>query len=552
MHSSIAAQIWEIWGRKRTSIYLVLGISVAAGLLSWLLPESVHKAEGGHLLLELLAFHAGAAVILLVLAIFSYTEWNPQNGSAGFPQRLFVLPVTSFQLVAVPMLLGVVGMEMVAFAWIAFAARAEDRGSTVAVVLGVYVVLYQTILWTLPRLRSMRMLVLGLTGVPLIMLPIFPFMRHLSQNEFVDVFLALAFAGFLTSWVSVAYQRSGGGPNLSWVKTAARPAWPRRSHRDRIFRSAQSAQFWFEWRRSGLVLPLLVGSLLALVIGPLSWYFRNDGTDSLRILVVIVVMPSILALATGKAFSRPDFWSSELSIPGFIAVRPQSTVEMVAIRIKVAGVSTVISWLLVLTFLGLWLPFWANLDSIAMVRGVLWEIHGHAVYPQYAIGALGIVGSMFLTWRFLIGGLWLGLSGNNRVFALSAIPYVVVPLLGLPALLVGLRFQQSVLDWIHDKVGPLTPILMWLAAVAVLAKLWLAAYSWRGIPARHVREYLAIWLGGTACLVVYAILLSGVLESLLPSDTYRLRNLVMFVALLIIPLGRIGLAPKFLDRNRHR
>jgi hypothetical protein len=86
--------------------------------------------------------------------------------------------------------------------------------------------------------------------------------------------------------------------------------------------------------------------------------------------------------------------------------------------IKVAAVTTVISWVLVLAFLALWLPLWANHDSIAMLRGMLWQLHGHFVYPQYAIGVFGIIGCMFLTWRFLIGGLWLGLSGNNKVFAL--------------------------------------------------------------------------------------------------------------------------------------
>jgi hypothetical protein len=553
MHSTIAAQTWEIWSRKRTAIRLVIAITGAGGLLNAVLPDSIHSAEGGHLLLELLAFHAGAAVLLLVLAIFSYTEVNTQNGSAGFPQRLFVLPVTSFQLVAVPMILGVVGMEFVAFAWMAFAARSENRSPTVALVLGVYMVLFQTILWTLPRLGSMRMLVLGLTGVTMIMLPIFPFARRLSQGEFAGRLVGLAFVAFLTSWAYVARERSGGGWNLSqFVKSLARPTLERLPRRDRIFNSAQSAQFWFEWRRSGLVLPLLVGSLLAIVIGPLSWYFRHDGTDSLRILVATLAMPAILALAIGKAFSRPDFWSSELNIPGFIAVRPLSTVDMVAVKLRVAAVSTIISWLLVLAFLALWLPFWANLDSIAMVRGVFWQIHGHTVYPQYAIAVLGIITGIFLTWRFLVGGLWLGLSGKNRVFALAAVPYVLVPVFGIPALFVALAFQESVLEWIHKKIGPLTPVLLWLAAAAVIAKFWVAAYTWHGISAHHVRRYLRIWFGGTAFLIAFAVLLWGVLGSVLPSDTYQLRSLLILIAMLVIPLARIGLAPTFLSRNRHR
>jgi hypothetical protein len=553
MHSTIAAQIWEIWSRRRTSIRLAVGISAAGGLVNWILPESIHMSEEARILVELLAFHAGAAVLLLTLAIFSYTEVNPQNGSAGFPQRLFALPVSSFQLVAVPMLLGVVGMEIVALAWMAFAARPGDRSPTVPLTLGVYMVLFQTILWTLPRLRTMRMLVLGLSGVTMIMMPIFPFVRRLSRVEYASWLVGLAFAAFLTSWIYVARQRSGGsGFNLSWVKSLAWPEWNRLPRRDRIFSSAQSAQFWYEWRRCGLVLPLFVGSLFAVIIGPLSWSFRNDGSDSLRILVAILAMPPILALAIGKAFSRPDFWSGELNIPGFIAVRPLSTVDMVAIKIKVAAVSTIVSWTLVLAFLTLWLSSWANLDSIALIRGVLWEIHGHSVYPQYAIAVLGVVALMSLTWGFLIGDLWLGLSGNNKVFALSAIPYVIVPVFAVPGLLIGLRFQESVLGWLYDKVGPFSTIFFWVAVAAVIAKFWVAAFAWRGVSSQHVRRYLAVWAGGTICLVVFAIFLWGVLGSILPSDSYRLRNSLILLAMLTLPLARIGLAPTFLARNRHR
>jgi hypothetical protein len=553
MHSTIAAQIWEIWSRKRTAIRLVIALSAGGGLLNAALPENVHSSEGGYFLLELLAFHAGAAVVLLTLSIFSYTEVNPVNGSAGFPQRLFVLPVTSFQLVAVPMIVGVAGMEAATLAYMVLAGNPDVRNPAIALVAGVYMVLFQTILWTLPRLGALRMLVLGLTGVTLMMLPIVLALHGISRTEFVGGYLGLALIAFLTSWIYVARQRSGGaGLNLSAFTTLARPAWARRPHRDRMFSSAQSAQFWFEWRRCGLVLPLLVGALLAVVIGPLSWYHRSNGSDSLRILAATLAMPPILALAIGKAFSRPDFWSGELQIPAFIAVRPISTADLVATKIKVAAVSAIVSWILVLIFLMLWLPFWANLDSIAMVRTALWQIHGHSVYPQYALGVLGIAALALLCWRFLIGGLWLGLSANNKVFALSAIPYVLVPIFAIPGLFVGLRFPVSVLEWLQDKVGRFTPIFVWVAAAAVIAKLWLATFSWRGISADYVRRYVSIWAGSTACLVAFAVFVWGVLGSVLPSDAYRLRTTLILLAMLVVPLARIGLAPTFLGRNRHR
>jgi hypothetical protein len=204
-----------------------------------------------------------------------------------------------------------------------------------------------------------------------------------------------------------------------------------------------------------------------------------------------------------------------------------------------------------LGFLAVWLSLWANLDSIGMIRGVLWQIHGHSVYPQYALAVLGIVAGMLVTWRFLVGDLWLGLSGNNGLFALSAVPYVLVPVFAIPALVVALRFNESVLDWIRDNLGQLMPVLMWLAAAAVVAKLWMAVFSWRDTPPERVRRYLSVWAGGTVCLIVAAVLFWDVLRVLLPSDSYRLRSLLVFIALIAMPLARVGLAPAFLSKNRH-
>jgi hypothetical protein len=87
------------------------------------MPDSIREksfdrfASGTALLLGILNQSFIAASLLLVLAIFSYTEFNPQTDSIGFPHRLFVLPVTSFLLVAVPIWLGVAVIELVALSW---------------------------------------------------------------------------------------------------------------------------------------------------------------------------------------------------------------------------------------------------------------------------------------------------------------------------------------------------------------------------------------------------------------------------------------------------
>ena len=93
----------------------------------------------------------------------------------------------------------------------------------------------------------------------------------------------------------------------------------------------------------------------------------------------------------------------------------------------------------------------------------------------------------------------------------------------------------------------------WIAALAVITKFWVAAFSWRNIAPQRIRQYLVIWLGSTLCLIALAMLVwAGYLRYFLPSDIYRLRSLLILVALLVIPFARVGLAPSALARNRHR
>jgi hypothetical protein len=549
MGSPVVTLAWDIWLRNRTSIKVLIGILLFTSAYTAVMPDvRDSRADAG-----MLGFYVTVVALLLLLAIFGYTEFNPQRGTTGFPHRLFVLPVTTFKLVALPTILGVISVEVVVLAWTPFVMGAEDRSFWIAIGFGVFMVLYQTVLWTLPGLKSLRLLVIGLVGVFLIILRAFPFVQRLPDITVMGLLGGVALVAFLVSWTSVSRQRSGASWSLSSlnafsldrlrVTASGRP-------RSRIpFRSPHAAQFWLEWRRSGSVLPLLTGALLVLVIGPLSWFLRDDGPGSMNILLAVLAMPMILALAVGKAFSKPDFWSKELSVPEFIVVRPLASTDIVGIKLKVAAVSTAVSWLLVLAFVALWFPLSANLDSFAMVRGTLWMIHGHSVYPQYAIAVLLLIAGMLLTWRFMIGGLWLGLAGNSRVFAFSAAPYVILPLFVLPAILI---MEQPILDWIAENTRRWLPPLVWIAAAGVVIKFWLAAFSWRRIEPDYVRRYLPVWLGGAVCLTVLAFLLGDLLSLFLPEDTYRLRNLLILIGLQIVPVARLGLAPAFLDKNRHR
>src|SRR5262249_54932225 len=148
---------------------------------------------------------------------------------------------------------------------------------------------------------------------------------------------------------------------------------------------------------------------------------------------------------------KPDFWSTDLSLPGFVAVRPLASGEIVIIKLKVAALSAAVSWFLVLVFLSIWLPLCANLDALMPIRTFFRTLSESLGFARYPFGALSILAGAFVTWRFLVSGMWIGHSGNRKFFAASAAPFALVPALVVIGLTVLLR-KQSRLVWIADNL----------------------------------------------------------------------------------------------------
>jgi hypothetical protein len=373
-----------------------------------------------------------------------------------------------------------------------------------------------------------------------------------SEASFNFAVAGLGVAGFVTSWVYIQRQRSSGGSRRELIKGGIERLVDRLRRSDRVFASPQSAQFWFEWRRSGSIFPILTASLLVGAIAPVSWYVLDDAVGSLRTLIVAAFMPLLLALPLGKAFCKPDYWSTDVAVSGFIAVRPIASVDIVAAKMKVAALTTVLSWFPVLAFLAMYLTCWANPETITMIHGFLKPIYPLSALSQYGIGILGGLAMMLMTWRFLITGFWLGLSGNRRLFALSSIPYAVVPLFVLPATLIMIQTNSTVLAWMRMHASVVLNALILVLAAAGVLKCALAAISWRGHPPSFRNRYLTTWCIATAVLVGLAMIVSSTLESGLPFKQYPLHSLAILISLLAVPLARVGAGPYALDRNRHR
>jgi hypothetical protein len=549
MMSPTAILLWEIWRQHRSTLGAILALTATGQLIDFLERGGSDGAGSDSnpltVLLAMMAF-------LLLLGVFNYTETGDNRGLGRFPRRLFTLPVTSLRLVTVPMLSAIASMVLLYLLWI----PPLTRGGTVspvfvAVLVGSLAVFYLCTLWTLERAGSLRLIAHGVIAIAMFVVGMLPSLPPTppplwrSQIVLAGMVAGLAGVAFLLAWRHIDRLRTGGDRSPHGAESifgriaAVRPA------RRHAFDGPAAAHFWFEWRASGTVLPGLIGSILVIFVLPVSLMVSDDAGDTFRLLLATLAMPIVLAVPVGIAFSKPTFWSEDLAVPAFVAIRPVSSADLVAIKLKVAAMSAALSWLVVLVFVTVWLSFWGHRDVISRLGIQLWALHWQSVPAVYGIAMVVVLSGMVLTWRSLVSRLWSGLGGNRRLFVGSVLSIVVI-------VIAGTAFDADRLPrWLLDDPARLAP-LAWAGALAVIAKYWMAARVWRDVPPRHLRLYLPVWLAGTASLLALAMVFWGMVRLYVPLDVDRVRSLFILAALLAVPLARVGLAPSSLTRNRHR
>src|SRR4051812_42377430 len=105
MGSPTRALLCDLWRRHRSIFVLAIAVTAIGRLV---------EAANASVLTEIMRLVS----FVLIFGIFSYTESRDGRGLGRFPRRLFVLPVSSLRLVAVPMLAGIAAVESVYLAWL--------------------------------------------------------------------------------------------------------------------------------------------------------------------------------------------------------------------------------------------------------------------------------------------------------------------------------------------------------------------------------------------------------------------------------------------------
>ncbi len=523
MRGAWHAYVRGLWSRHRLWFVAIDGLTSVA----WCVEIATGRLGRESIEPTFVSQICGPLSLVLLLGVLGYTE--SRDGRLGvFPRRLFTLPMSSVTLVSVPMLAGVIAVGVWMLLWMVPLHREGPTSTTfVALMLMVFAVVYQGVMWSFEALGAARLVIVGVAACGLGLATFAPSNPGLAVSELTVGMIAVCFAGATYVWtcVHVGRARFGGGEGGWPLRRLAGPS------RTAPFGSPLAAQQWFEWRQSGWLLPTLTLLTLIVVIVPLSLFVGDDPRLSRWTFAGALALPVGLAVPVGFLLAKPAPGSLDLQLPPFTAVRPLASKEWVGAKVRVAFLSALLACGVVWMFIGVWQAFWA----LPEVR----PAHQWTVFAPYDQTLLVGTSGVCLTWRFLVAPIWIGLSGRRWLFNGAVI--------GLFAgALVLLIESETLYHWLTASAERANYV-GWGLAGLLCGKALFAAVVWgRGRGPSGV--FVFFWVSGATVVVACGALAADVVAAYVNWDVHW--PLVAFAALLM-PVGRIGLANLILERERH-
>jgi polyhydroxybutyrate depolymerase len=545
VHSPALAIGWEFRQRHRFALIALAGYALAFAALRLLIlgPEQAFTLDPPN--------GTAGAVIAPVSVAFMYLLAVFSFGLAGdiaarqsmFPARMFTLPVTTRALAGWPMLFGTATMAslwLVTATLVRWSWGVELPLIWPALLGAVFLAWTQVLTWMPYGLPGLRVVAAVLWLAALDAVVILALHYEVPEQRLVAMLAPQLPLAYLAACFVVARARRGEVPD--WRGVFARIGRIARvpSFRQDRFPSPTRAQVWFEWRQHGRLLPALVACVLPFELGLLSLARHEPPVLVWLTLLAVLLTPPFMAGFTATAGKSASEGSLANGLT-FLATRPLTSAAIVAAKLRVAVGSTLAAWLLVLLAIPTALVLTDTWPLVVERAEGLVESFGKP--RALAIALLGFSGLLASTWKQLVQGLFIGLTGRAWVIRTSV-------LLRLSSLVVlgfvadwGLRKNRLlVVLWDH-----------WPWILAALVGFKMAAAAWI-VPRLHRSGLVSdrALLTGAALWLAAVLAIHGVLVWLFCTPEFIPRALAGLVAILSVPLVRVSAAPLALAWNRHR
>ena len=296
---------------------------------------------------------------------------------------------------------------------------------------------------------------------------------------------------------------------------------PSRDVHSAAFTTPAAAQFWLEWKRHGKALPLATTGILLLIVAPAPFVAPVSGEAAILATFWILATPLLISFVLGKGLGKADLWSSDPAVPLFMATKPVSPDTRVSAKLRMAAAAAVLSWALIGAVVPLW--FWLWCDYEVITRELL------------SVCAALIIAAVLLTFRFLAGSIYIGLSGQRFAINLAACG-VFLALFGTLAAILAVSQRQAPLDFFEPAQW-----MAWTLAGVFALKLCAACrVTTQAIRARCLMRRTALRYGWF--WLITTLLLLAPLWLFAPAKG-EWKWLLSALALFIVPLFRTAVAP---------
>lgn len=477
-----------------------------------------------------------------LLGVFTYGPTDFGASNTGFPRYMLVQPMSARSMVGWPMLYGALTVAFLCLLTVRAAPFPPEAKVPIGIFAGFFIASlawFQVSAWIsfpFPVLRAIFVLVMvtllcggGAWAIG----------RRSSELLVTSGYFAMALLAYGVAVIGLSRARCGGGQ--TWSLAPLWERWLSSLSKRKSFRSPLRAQLWLELRRNTFQLPLLTLFMCLPMALPLLGKQRNDiyiaGVSiSARMMAVaiLIAFPIFCSGAFSAAMGKFDFWSNKVpTFNSFYATRAFSTSGFIFTKWLAAAISTLLVWAILLALL-----FVFFLSSTTAEQAKILQLFGPSSVAAAGRIALIVLLLMFITWRNQVTGFFIPMLGRAWfTHTLTAVSWLQVAVLG------GLGMWAVKVPGLRERITSYLPaILCAIAVVKVVIAIGVVRMLRQRsiVPASQWKKLSTIWFGSAAVLVAILCGIAGPRAMLIP------------VAILMLPMVRIALAPLTLSLNRHR
>jgi hypothetical protein len=345
---------------------------------------------------------------------------------------------------------------------------------------------------------------------------------EVTPTEFATM-LAVVVLAYCAAVAGVSRNRCGEPlPSfgiLAWLNRLLDPA----PYTGLPFRSAAGAQFWFEWRKKGWPMPVVI--VFGLILGPSVWLIASRNPQELLVMFLVGGgMLSAAGMIGGLILGNcgPDDATFEMG--SFLASRPLTNSDMARTILKTGAKSVFIAWAVwIAAFLALYLVLLAVqvTPAPALPRELGWWY-----FPATLIGAWTVTGLLAVA----------GLTGRSRPFVILSCAFFTlwIGLAVLSKFALSRLAQEQLVQGACAAGG----------IVFVLATAWAMVVAHRraliGWPTVYVAA--SIWAALNAFIAVVDVM----------HASQRIPLYILLVGISALAVAPLATAPLALAWNRNR